>query len=561
MSPVQYGKHTGTKETPQSQPIPGTSQVKNSAGGFAWQVDDWTRLERFLILGNEGGSYYASEQKMSRENAKAAEKCLKTDGKRVVQLVVDISKAGRAAKNDPAIFVLAMAMKLGDELTKKAAREALPEVCRIGTHLFHFAQYLEAFGGWGRGTKRAVANWYNNKAPEKLAYQVVKYQSRDGWSHQDLLRLAHVKPVGSPHHNAILRWVAKGRENGLMEASEVPKELQLIWAFEKAKAEKDVKEIVKLIQEYNLPREAIPTQFLNEVAVWEAMLPNMPMTAMIRNLGTMSKIGFLKPMSAAAKLVVKKLADEEVLKKARVHPVAVLSALKVYESGRGVRGSATWSAVPQVVDALDGAFYKTFQNVEPAGKRTLFCLDVSSSMNGGEIAGVPGLTPRVGSAAMAMVTARTEPEHGFVAFTCSNGAGFWGRGEGVTDPDSGISVLTLSPRQRLDDIVKQVSKLNFGGTDCALPMRWALKHKQPVDTFIVYTDSETWAGSIHPSQALKEYRQKMGIPAKLVVVAMVSNGFSIADPNDGGMMDCVGFDTNAPVVINDFSRGKSEMKS
>lgn len=42
--------------------------------------------------------------------------------------------------------------------------------------------------------------------------------------------------------------------------------------------------------------------------------------------------------------------------------------------------------------------------------------------------------------------------------------------------------------------------------------------------------------------------------AKLIVVGMVSNGFSIADPDDGEMMDVVGFDTAAPAVIADFAR-------
>ena len=69
-----------------------------------------------------------------------------------------------------------------------------------------------------------------------------------------------------------------------------------------------------------------------------------------------------------------------------------------------------------------------------------------------------------------------------------------------------------------------------------------------------YTDSETWCGNIHPVQALRKYREKTGIPAKLVVVGMVSNGFSIADPDDGGMLDVVGFDTAAPNVIADFCR-------
>ena len=43
---------------PQSEPLD-ERQVPNSAGGHAYPVDDMTRLQRFLILGSEGGSYYA----------------------------------------------------------------------------------------------------------------------------------------------------------------------------------------------------------------------------------------------------------------------------------------------------------------------------------------------------------------------------------------------------------------------------------------------------------------------------------------------------------------------
>ena len=64
---------------------------------------------------------------------------------------------------------------------------------------------------------------------------------------------------------------------------------------------------------------------------------------------------------------------------------------------------------------------------------------------------------------------------------------------------------------------------------------------------------KTWAGSIHPAQALGDYPQRMGIPAKLVVVGMVSNGFSIANPDDA-VLDVVGFDTATPTVIGDFAR-------
>ena len=122
----------------------------------------------------------------------------------------------------------------------------------------------------------------------------------------------------------------------------------------------------------------------------------------------------------------------------------------------------------------------------------------------------------------------------------------------------GITPLDISPRWRLDSVVKRIGGLPFAGTDCSLPMRWALNARVEVDVFCVYTDSETWAGPVHPAQALREYRERSGIPAKLVVVGMVSNGFSIADPDDAGMMDVVGFDTGTPAILADFARTRPE---
>jgi 60 kDa SS-A/Ro ribonucleoprotein len=518
------------KNTPQSEKIPGTSQVPNSAGGFSWAVDDWTRLDRFLVLGVEGGSYYSSERALTRENAEAVERCIAADGARVVRRIVEISAAGRAPKNDPAIFALAMAAKLGDPATRRDALAAMPKVCRTGTHLMHFAESIEAFGGWGRGTRSAVAGWYNGKSAEKLAYQLVKYQARDGWSNRDLLRLAHPK-AASPAHDALYRWAVKG-ELALPALAG----LALVEAFEAVKRAEDVTEVVRLVRTHNLPREAVPTQWLTDARVWEALLEKMPVTALIRNLATMTRVGLLAPLGDATATVTARLADGEVLKAARLHPIAVLAALLTYRSGHGARGQNTWVPVGRIVDALDAAFYATFMNVEPTGKRTLLALDVSGSMGSGVVAGVPGLTPRVASAALALITAATEPQHAFVAFSTT------------------LKELDISPRWRLDRVVQEITGMPFSGTDCAQPMLWAKARGLDVDTFVVYTDSETWAGGVHPSQALADYRKSRNLAARSVVVGMVSNGFTIADPNDAGMLDVVGFDTATPAVIADFAR-------
>lgn len=523
-----------TKVTPQSQAIPGSAQVANSAGGYSFALDQWKLLDRFLILGSEGGTYYIGEQKLTEQNALNVIKCILADGLRTVKTIVDISLAGRAPKNDPALFALALAASKGSPETKAAALAALPQVARIGTHLFHFAAYVEQFRGWGRSLRTAIGNWYLSKSPIALAKQVTKYQSRDGWSHRDLLRLAHVKP-STPEYNAIFQYVVKGTEPAFEESGTLTDSADYINAVEVVKHYADAPTpVVDIIAAYELPREVLPTELLTRADVWEALLPHMGLMAMIRNLGNLSKVGLLTQMSDAEKLVRDKLADTDTLKKERVHPLAILIAQKVYGQGHSVKGSGTWDVVPRVIDSLNDAFYATFGLIEPTGKRTLLGLDVSASMSGHTVQDV--LTCAEAAAAMAMVTARVESEWGVMAFA------------------DGFRKLPITPKMSLAEILRHTENVNFGGTDCALPMLWALKNRVAVDAFYVYTDNETWAGHIHPPQALNQYRQQTGIPAKLIVVGMAANEFTIADPADAGMLDVVGFDASAPAVMADFIR-------
>ena len=428
---MSYLKRFGTRRVPQTAPIPGSGQARNSAGGYTWAVDDWMRLRRFLILGTEGGSYYASEAVLTRTSADAVARCLAEDGPRTVAGIVRVSDEGRAPKNDPALFALAMAAGSSDEATRKAALEALPQVCRTGTHLFRFATFVEGFRGWGRSLRRAVGAWYASRSPEALAYQAVKYRQRDGVTHRDLLRLAHpAKRVSagnpqlavSPEHARLFEWIVRGGT-----ADGLPR---MVEGFVLAQAAVSAEETAALVREHGLPREALKPEHLTSPEVWAALLEDMPMTALIRNLASMTRIGLLQARSDATDKVVSQLGDAERIRRARVHPIAVLAALRTYASGRGARGRGEWHPVGQIVDALDAAFYAAFDNVEPAGTRIMLALDVSGSMAGGHLAGVLGLSPRDASAALALVTAATEPHYEVVGFFAGTG-GYRKRGHAV----------------------------------------------------------------------------------------------------------------------------------
>ena len=550
---TRYAAHVQSLTTPQQEQAR-PEQVLNNAGGFTFQLDKWKRLDRFLVLGSEGGTYYVDEKKLTKSNAKGLESCILEDGPRTVRRIVEISDAGRAPKNDPAIFALAMCAGANSPATRQAALAALPKVCRIGTHLFHFVNDVEGFRRWGRSLRRAVGAWYLSKTADQVAYQAVKYQQRDGWSHRDVLRLAHPHAV-TPQHDATFRWItaeghdlAKETKKGKpLSRTQLPEIIQAFEAIMDPKCPKS--EAIRLIGEYKLPHECVPNELKGDPKVWEALLPHMGVTAVMRNLAKMTSIGLLGPMSDTTRAVATRLQDEAELKKGRLHPLAILFALKTYQSGHGLKGSLTWQPQREIVDALDEGFYRAFQTIEPTGKRILLALDVSGSMSA-PIAGT-SLSCRDATAALAMVTARTEANWHCIAFTSSGHA--YGRYGGMHGGgDAALTILNISPKQRLDDVVKTITGLPFGGTDCSLPWLYAIQQKIPVDACITLTDSETWAGHVHPFQALTAYRQKTGIAAKSIVVGMTADDFTIADPSDAGSLDVVGFDAATPAVMADF---------
>lgn len=536
-----------SNKLPVTQPVPDSGQVQNSDGGYVWELNDWDRLIRFLILGAEGGTYYIGERDLLGESHDVVLRCIQNDGARAIKEIVDVSVKGRAYKNDPAIFALALATSKGDDATRRAAYLALPQVCRIGTHLYHFTRYCAAMKGTGFGYRRALSRWFTEMPVEKLAMQVIKYQQRDGWSARDVLRVAHPS-TSDKARQAVFRWVVGGSEAlgartvvRRIKGNEVERKYpsvrsklpKLIEAFEKAKTA-DTKTLINLINDHDLPREAIPTDKLNQIEVWEALLQKMPMAALIRNLGKMSSIGLLKPMSTASRLVCDRLGNREYLRRARVHPLGVLIAAKTYEAGHGLKGSLSWTPVPAILTALDTAFYATFENVVPCGKPLLIALDVSGSMSM-SISGTP-ISSCEAVAALSLVHLNVEPECHVFGFADS------------------FRDLGIRKGMTLQEACRRAQKNNFGSTDISLAVRYATSCKLKVGGFIVMTDNEVNCGP-HPALVLREYRKRFVPDARSVFVATAANGFTVNDPNDKFGLDVAGFDASVPPVIADFIRG------
>ena len=567
----------------QMEAIDGT--VTNNAGGQSYDISPEQKLMRFLILGSDKPQYYVTAAENTLEHLDNILKMVESGkGLDIVKTLVDVSVAARAPKQIYTFIVLAICSLSPDLELKKYANEAVSKICRIPTHLFEYLDIRENISlkinkttGWGKAHRRVISNWYNSfrgGSEIDLIRTTTKYASRHDYTHRDVLRLCHSKPNSLPR-KIIYVYLTKGIEGALKVSADQLSEqspsyeiemasnvIQHIDAVEEAKGLeiKDEIKMCELIHNNNLVREHIPSCLLNSKMVWIELLKNMPLTALIRSLSKISTIGITES-SEQVQMIIDKLTNKDIIEKSKIHPLQVLVAHTTYSQGKGQKGSLSWTPNPLIIEALDKTFELSFKNVVPSSKRILNAIDVSGSMcsqcNGGS--GMP-ITCHQASAVMALIMARTEPFCHSVSFSVDTTPN--------EDTDniypyyawSGTPIMKELPLRK-ETTIKEAYEItqdsHFGATDCAMPMEYARKNKLEIDTFIVYTDSETYYGDIHPSEALKKYREEMKIPnAKLIVMGMQSNGFTIADPTDKGMMDVVGFDSAAPQIVSDFSAGR-----
>lgn len=532
--------HGTNKPKPQTKPQR-EDQIKNRAGGYVFAISDEQRFLRWLILGTASGTYYQGQREMTADAVQFARAFVRQRPHDALQLLHAVSTNSRAIRNDECLYALALVAAHDDQDAKENAYRLLPDVARIPTHLFMFLEFSKHLRGHGSGFRRAISRWYNQRSIGKLTYQMLKYRQREGWTHGDVMRVAHPTPGGADH-SALYKWAVKG-----FDLHAIPPEianLRLVDAFLRLQTADNPTTAAQIITDTNAPWEFVKPEHLNTREVRAALLPNMPTTALLRQLGIMGSAGVLLPGAWDEINIVRERLNANNIKRARVHPLAVLTAWKTYASGQGVRGRNKWEPVGMVKDVLEHAFYAAFESAEPTGRRHVVAVDVSPSMLHQQIGGLPNVTAAEAAATLALLLARTEPDTEIVTF-----AGVRGRRE------SAISPCDIDVSDNLDSAMR---KLDFGGawggTDCALPFLWARERHIHADVFVMLTDNETWQGTIHPHTALESYRQHVNLTAKFAAVAMTATNYSVGDTSDGGTMNFVGMDAQTPRAVAEFTR-------
>jgi 60 kDa SS-A/Ro ribonucleoprotein len=511
------------------------NQTVNNCYEPVYKLSDIERLKRFIFLGSDNGSMYMNKDTLTLENILCLEKLLEDCKYDDILEVINTYK-NNTFKKDYLIYVLARccSVHLDDDplFWKKDFRtdcfKIVLDVCHIPSYLFMFIHFYEKINqrlynstGWNSQLKNMISQWYLLKTSQELMYHVTKYPSRYSWSHKDVLKLAHIKPKDDIT-NDIFKYILY---NNLDTSKSY---LEYLRAYENLKTDDNLDNVVQNIVKYNFVREHIPTHLLTSDKVWVNLIPNMPIIALLRNLNKITSLQILDTYPNILQNIIDKITNIQ------VNPLQLLMTIKMYKSGKGMKGGLKWEPNKDIVNALNGAFYSTFNNLKKSDKKILLALDVSASMSWNTVCGIDCLSASEVSCAMAMMFDYISSNVDIMGFS------------------STFKKLDISSKYCLEENLEHVKDNTFGSTDCALPFVWAGENNKEYDAIIVFTDNETNSNTIEPSMALQLYRNQMNKNTKLIVVALTSNGFSIANPDDSNMMDVCGFDSNMYNMINEF---------
>ena len=658
------------------------NQVLNDAGGYVWKLSTLEHVNRYLVLGGakDMGNYYRQSSDVNLECALSVLKMIRDpDASQFVQLCAllkAVSVGGRAPKQEPVLLSLAAAIVFAKTpAEKQIAFETMKECVRIPTHMFMLAGFVRDLSmskpekkgkGWGAGFRKAISHYYTSRNGRDLAFQMTKYQNREGWTHADIIRMIHIDPttladdgarlmfdyvmmknarkakvpsektlaalkasgklilpnpfkaltkeeffaklnsietppiptqktlaqfatqtvavaataakslVGgfvaavtsvmpsaaapkpTPTPTPVVAAVADSDEDDeegsgakksgkkhhheqLTQLQQVAHLLKHLHAVHQAGEATNVALACALIRSGRLVREHIPTSLFASREIWATLLETMPLEALLRNLGKMTQNGVA---GDKYKEIVARMSDQTAILKARIHPIKVLVASKVYKNGHGDLGSLSWVPNHFISNAFTQLFQLSYGTITPTGQSIMVAVDVSGSMSS-PVLGSKVLTCRDASIAMALLYLETEKNVSVVGFSA-----------GLTDMSGPSSKNQLRRGMTIDQGLAATNGMAFSSTDCVLPILHAIKHKLKIDAFIVLTDNETYAPNEHPQSALVRYRQLMGTETKLIVIGMTGNCFTIVDPNDRKTLNLAGFDTSTPEIASMFLRGE-----
>lgn len=526
-----------------NRPLDRDDLIKNDAGGWGFELSPREKLSRFIAVGDVNGTYYVDyEANLSRSFDNIKNHFLSSEAEMLFFLseVKRSLEEGFAMRINTTLFSLAVLCSNQNKFPaiKKQALALIPTL-RTPTQLFYFLKTLKSFSGWNRSLRRAVASWYTQHeySVGDLIYKVLKYRQREGYTHADVIKLCHLKSSVKRFNNLIKYVLLSNKSNvSLEELSKILDQEPSLKAFSILSTCSD-EQLVEIVEKHKFSWEMIPTDRLNNQKVLKAILPNLQPVALMRNLNRYAYNDITtQAVSNEVDYICSVFTDKEKMKMANIHPIILANNIKTYSQGTGNLGNKTWTANSKILEAMEDAYYNSFDYLPKINKKILVAVDESGSMNSS--CSNTCLLMSTVAKMIAVTLMRQCSKIDSIAFTSERN---------IND----LQNLKLNKHSSLIDILKSPS--NGGGTDCSLPIRFMLEKKLKYDAVVIITDSETWAekGNERHYSLLHKYRASVNKDIKVIEIGLDEN-FSIQPPEDKNCYRINGFDANVMNYVSDI---------
>lgn len=481
-------------------------KVINDACGYSYEVTKEILFDRFLYLGVISDNLYNSVSEQIRINIANVRELPYTY---VVDKAVNALANNKVHSIHPAMLSLAIVFRSDDVNARRYVANNINKAFNTPYYLYTFVNYVQQIRrGWSKLLRKIVSTYYQELDTYKFEQYAWKFKQRDGWSHKDLIRLSH--PVfDESKKDEIAKFI--------LNPDYIPVGCDNINAVKRIQHSVSEDVIADLVTKFNITREGIPTEYMTNVTVLEALVKNMPHQALLRNLNNLTKHG------VSHSLILDRL--KTVSKNSKINVFHSLLAYLMY--------SKNDNAYYNVLHFLEEYIIETFKTITKIKGKTLIAVDVSGSMQT-----TSSISKELSCTDVAAVLAS------LLHNVCDNSE--------VYTFDTRIRKIDIGKNISLKEVQKKLCA-NGGGTDVSLP--FTLPN---FDNIITITDNMTWAdGNRYESESyISNYRRRNGNHVRAVNIQAVVNEYTNFSTNDAGTLDIPGTVSNLVEIITEHLNQK-----
>ncbi len=486
------------------------ANARNEHNAPAYALTPKQALAQYAATGCLGATFYAGA---GEQLAKVLELCELVEAEFVAKTAVYARERG-FMKDMPALLLAVLATK-----DVRLLAQVFPRVVDNGKMLRNFVQIVRS-GTTGRkslGTapKRLVRAWLEARGAEAVFRASVGQTP----SLADIVKMVHPKPR-DPQREALYGYLVGRAHN----AEALP---DLVREFE---AFKDgAREVVP-----DVPFQMLTALDLGK-AEWTAIARRAPWQMTRMNLNTFARHGVFDEPGMTA-LVAERLANPELVKKARVFPYQLMVAY----------ASADARVPAAVRDALQDAMEVAISNVPRVEGKVYVCPDVSGSMQSPVTGHRKGSTTAVRcvdvAALVSAAVVRRNPNAEVLPFE-----------------HDVVKGLNLNPRDSVMTNAQKLASVGGGGTNCSAPLRLLNERKAAGDLVLYVSDYESWvdAKAGRGTETMREWAKfKQRNPLARMVCVDVQPYQTVQAAESDDVLNVGGFSDQVFEVVADFAAGR-----